>query len=356
MALTTIAGGGFCLDYLPANLSGAPDITGAVTYQMNAANEQCGCVVQIPVACNVRYVSFFIDTVTSAPSDNHEFRLETVDAATGLSTGTLIGTNTNGTILLNTTGWKTVTLTADAVLTAGQYLAMIVKAPAANFGDIRLGSFSDDQVLFPYALAAPSAGSVQTGSLLAALETDTNVVLPLDLFPISSITGRAINTGTAVKRGAIRFRLPVPARVSGWHLWADLDGDFDVVFYDSDGVTATTLYTFDKDRRGSTGPNAQRIKFTTPKTLLANTWYRVAIVPSSATSVTFYTMDVNAAKYLQARPGGEDIHYSTAGGVPSAEGDWTQVTTSRIFASLFFDQMDNGVGSGGGEVSHVFMG
>jgi hypothetical protein len=356
MALVTIPGGGVTLMPMPQAYVQTPDIAGNSTLQMNAASEKCGNVFRISQTGNVRHVSFVVDSVTIAPTAAHDIRLETVDATTGLSTGSLFGANTNGSATLDTTGFKTVTLTADAAVTVGDTVALVIAAPGANFGSITLGVFADDNATVPYTLDAPTAAAKGTLNLIMALEYDTGEVVYLPgVWTFSAITNQTYNSGSNPDRRGLRFSVPMPCRLSGCDLWADGDGDYNVLFYAADGTTATTVYVADKDVRDATLPGVQKIAFTTKQTLVADTFYRLVVLPTSVTNINTYRMDFSAAKYMDATPGGQDCHFTTANGAPAAEGDWTQTTTSRLFVSLRFDQLDDGTGDGGGgETAYVF--
>jgi hypothetical protein len=130
-------------------------------------------------------------------------------------------------------------------------------------------------------------------------------------------------------------------------LWANTTGDFDIVFYDSDGVTATTLATIDKDV-SIAAAGLMRVKFTTTKTLNPGTNYRIAVVPTSATTLTIYDADCNAAADLDAISGGQEFHLTTVNGAPAADGDWTNATSNRPFMGIWLDQMSDDAGTGGG--------
>lgn len=346
MALQTIVGG-VHLFPLPDNASGAPGISNNASLAMASASQQCAFIFTATRTGNIRTPGFYVNSVTSAPTAAHDVRMETVDASTGLNTGSLVSTNSNGSITLNTTGWKTVTLTADAVVTAGTAYALVFVAPGANQGSIRLGSFGNDFTDFPY-LRTVSAGKA-AGAPIMALEYDDGVVSHVPgAWPISAITSPgAYGSGTNPNKRGIRFRVPFTGRLAGCEAWGDYDGDFDFVLY-TGGTSASTLLSVDKDLRGTTtGTNPYKFEFTTKPTISANTFYRLALVPTSATVIESYGLTVNAAKYMDGLAGGQDVHYTTVNGTPSAEGDWTNTTTIRLCIALRFDKLDDGVQLGG---------
>jgi hypothetical protein len=325
-----------------------PAITGNANWIQDAATEAVAMVFEAPGGL-IRTVGFMVSTVTSAPTDQHTVRLETVDAATGLASGSLAGANTEGSILLNTTGFKTVTLTADASVAEGTKLAVVVTAPAANFGSIRLGSLQDIASVFPYCIIT-SGGKSAVLPLLLILD-DSGVAMNVNTLPVSAFTANSYNSGSSPDRRGMRFQLPGPARLKGINLWIDADGDFDVVFYAADGVTPTVLASVDKDIRAGTAIGAMRIRFASPQTLAADTWYRVVILPTSVTSVGIVEMEVASAAYLDAFRGGTDFQWTEVAGAPALEADWTNVATSRLWAGLEFDQIDDG--AAGSSTIHI---
>lgn len=351
MALQTIVGG-LPLFAMPQGMSGVLAITNNASLSMASASQQCGFVFAAPKAGNIRKLSVIVTSVTSAPTNTHDFRLETVSTTTGLNTGSLVGTTTNAAVLLNTTGWKTVTLTLDATVTDGQLLALIVVAPGSNQGSIRLGTFFQDYNDFPYMRTVGGAVSGGNNPPVMAIEYDDATIgyVP-GCWPIDSVTSPG-TFASAAKRG-IRFKVPFKARLAGCHLYGDLDGDCNIVLYEG-GTTATTLMSFDKDTRGTTVGGNYKFAFTTKPTLAAATYYRLVVAPTSATACEIFACTVNAAKYLDALPGGQDLHYTTVASAPGAEGDWTNTLTTRPFLTPIFDQLDDGLTVGGG--SFVFVG
>lgn len=346
MALQDIRGGLYVPVYPPL-VSGDPDLRSTL-YIMDAADEQVGPIFRVPKAGQIAKVGFRVQAVTSAPSDNHEVRIEGVSATTGLADGTLIAANANATVLLNSTGWKLVTLTSAPTVTKGQLIAVRVKAPAANFGNIALATFADAaNTGFPYSDVLGSK-SVSQGAVLTLEYSDGSYDVVEGIYPYSVINTRTFNSSTNPNHRAMRFRVQFKARLTGMWLWAAIANDIDLVFFDSDGVTSTVLLSVDDDQLGSGSAVIHKFSFATAKTIEPNTWYRLAIVPTTTSNMSIFDADVNAAADLDALAGGQDFHLSTANGAPSAEGDWTQTLSNRPFMGLLFDQLSDDVGSGGG--------
>lgn len=344
MALVTIPGGSYIPSY-PSSIVGLPNLLGTL-YVMDAASEGVGPIIRIPKAGTITKVGFMVQTVTTAPTANHDITIEGVSATTGLADGVPIGTIVGG-ALLNTTGWKLVTLTTTPTVTKGQLVAIRVKSPAVNFGSIGLATFNDmANVGFPYHDLRGAKGVSQ--SACCTLEySDGSYAVVEGLFPYSVINSQVFNSSTTPNRRALRFKRPDRSRLAGMWLWAAIANDLDIVLYAANGVTATTLLSIDKDQVGSGSAVLHKLPFDVTQIIEPDTYYRVAIVPTTTLNNTIYDVDVNAAADLDALSGGQGFHLSTANGAPAAEADWTQTLTNRPFMGLWFDQFDDGVGVSG---------
>lgn len=313
---------------LPVNITGIPDLPASASLRLNVASSQTGFVFAIPKTGTVRYLNYYVSNVLSAPTSAFDIRLETVDAATGLNSGTLMGTNANASATLTTVGWKQTQLTADCAVTAGTPAAVIVVAPGSGQGDIRIGVFADDISDLPY-VRTSTATKIPLSPVLALEYDDGSVPYMPGCWPISAVDPSGV-FASPVKRGC-RFKVPEVMRLAGCHLWGDLDGDVDIVLYSGGTVATTCVAGWDKDIRGITTGGVYKFRFTTQPTLAANTWYRLVLAPTTATGCEIYGIDVAAAAYLDGLPGGQDLHYTTVASAPAAEGDWTNTTTRRLF-------------------------
>ena len=84
----------------------------------NSANDAMGTILNPPQTGNVTDIAFALGTVTTGAT--LDARIETVGSATGDPSGTLLGTNTNGSLTIagsDANTIKTVTLTASASVT-----------------------------------------------------------------------------------------------------------------------------------------------------------------------------------------------------------------------------------------------
>jgi hypothetical protein len=89
----------------------------------------------------------------------------------------------------------------------------------------------------------------------------------------------------------------------------------------------------------------------TLSTLTFGNTYRVALLPSTASSYTLRGLDVTAAADWDAWPMGQNVAYSTRNA-----GNWTDVTTRRLYGwDLMFADITEPAGGGGGMLVHPGM-
>lgn len=314
------------------------------TMTVDASGEKGAFVVAAPKAGDIHKVHWRVGTVTT-PTDT-DVRLETVSATDGFPTGTLLGTTTNGTITsgsITSNTWQAATLTADATVTKGQLVAVVI-APSGTPSYL-ISSITGAG--FPYrALYTGSWSSSPIARPVCALEySDGSFALMPGVFPFSAINIHTFANNSTPDELALKFRLAAPVRVSGAWAALDSDGDVGIVLYDSDGTTALATASKDKDVTPATsGIGPFYFTFSSSQQLSASTYYRLAVKPSTTTSLSAYSFDVNSAAILDQLEGGQDFHYSSR----TDAGAWSDTTTRRLMVGLIIDGIDDGAGAGGG--------
>lgn len=318
---------------------------------LDASDEKAAAVIRIPQTGTLKKICFGTATVTTGDTVN--IRIETVDAASGEPTGSLYDANGTGSQAVgnsddNTLFWVQINGSSGISVTAGDIVAIVV---AIDYVDGSLQLRIASTYVFPYGLTY-TTGAWAKGStfmLEVALEYSTGVV-NIYAYPPFTITSPSIDNATTPTIVGNRFTLPMGVRVVA--LWArvDLDGDANIVLYGSDGYTELASVSLDKDVRGNTTVGVFVINIT-PTELLANTYYRVAIRPTSTTNLSpmYITVaDDGAVKGIDALPFGQNIVLTTSDdNIPDAEGDWTQSNVSRCMCGIVIDQIDLGAGAGG---------
>lgn len=332
----------------------APSFLNSAAMQINSATDDIQFFFQAPKSGEISKVGFKTGTVTTGCT--LDVRLETVDATTGLTTGTLKDTNSNASCVVADTDdsvWKDVTFTATATVTQGDFLCLRLDVSSGTPSALNISGFED----------GPGASTTQhmpsmwendgtpsnTGChpiLAVAYSGDDYALIP-GLYPVSLINSSTFdNTDTPDVYG-FRFQLPFIARICGCWMTGDFDGDYVIKFYDSDGVTVLTSITVDEDYwAGYTATATSYWTFPSSVTIAANTNYWIGVEPSSATTVTTYDIEVSAAAIFSAMPGGANFALSTAKD-PTGTGSWTTSTTKQFVGGIFIDGVDYTTASGG---------
>lgn len=308
--------------------AGAPAFT-AVT--LNAAGDKYAWVFRAPKTGNIRFVQFRTGTVTTP--QNTDMRLETVDTATGLPTGSLFAANTNIVIAsasLAANTWFRQQLTADAAVTAGQAMALcIVPAGAPNFVvNAHLGANAVNlRGDFPYGVDGSSGTySVQADNspLCFAIEYDdsTCAFIPLSL-PVKTLTATTFNSGSTPDERGNKITIPFGARCVGLWNHIDLDADADFVLYDAASASVLTV-SCDKDLRGSAS-GAPYMATGAPVDLSAGLVYR-AVVKPGASNVTVYDMTFNTVALLDQVDGFGQVQFLST---RTDAGAWSDAATTQ---------------------------
>lgn len=341
MTLQAIPGGMY-IPRMPNATSGAPTFT---TLLIDASGEKAAFVFQVPKTGSV--VGVLWRTVTVTTGGNVDVRLETVDLTTGDPSGTLFGTNTNATETVadgdDNTHFET-TLTAAASVTKGDLIALVIVAGSP--GNMQIAAYQDDgnQIGFPYTdLFTAAWVKTDQGLVCGLVYSDISCAPITGAHPVDIITSNLYSSSSTPDVYALRFKLAFPARISGFWVWGDFDGDFTAKLYDSDGVTVLESLAVDTNVRSSGTGRAGYYLFDTSVNLSANTVYRLGIEPG-ASNITLYDFSVAVDYVMGSFDGGVEFYLSTAKD-PTGTGSWTNTVTKRPMIGLFLDAFDDGVGS-----------
>lgn len=167
----------------------------------------------------------------------------------------------------------------------------------------------------------------------------------IDAYPCETLNITAFNTGSVADEFALEFTVPFSVKVDA--VWASVvvpaNSNPDLVLYD--GVTVMTTVSIDANVVGSTSiPRPIRVSLPTVQQLDAGHTYRLAVKPTTATSVTIYDYAVNNTNHLQAWPGGTAYHLATR----VDAGAWTTLANRRPLMGLYSSAVDIPAGGGGG--------
>lgn len=296
---------------------------------------------------------------SSVGSPTLEFRIETLDAS-GLPSGTLWATNTNGTSGTVSSSTQVLqALTASASITKGQaFCVKIALASGTSQVLQNVGNMSMPQVTnLPYQVlntGTPTKGLIGSSVGAVALgSSSTTFYQLLGSIPVSAVTNSTFNNTSSARRG-LRFTPPMNCRAVGlrWYNTTAV-GDFNAILFNDAGAELSSSSTaFDGDLTVASANCVNFIYFDNPVTLTAGTTYRIAIEPTSATNVNVSTITLPSANYRGASPAGTTAHYTTY-----VASSWTDSATDQIpLMDVLLDQVDDGTGSGGGGVIGVIGG
>lgn len=341
---------------IAGQFSSVPAINGTFL-TIDAAGEYYSVVLCAKEAMTISHVGFRAGNASGSPT--LEVRIETVDTSTGLPSGTLWATNTNGTtgtISANTNVLQA--LTASASIAAGQMFCVKIiyaSGTSVTIGQINQLSSPVDSTI-PYMVnntGTPTKVALSGSTTMLALGSSSTTFYQVPgLLPASAITAGAFNNTNGARRG-LRFTLPMNCRIIGIRWFnANAVGDFNaVLFSDAGSELSSSSTAFDGDiSAASVSPNrASSVYFDNSITGAAGTTYRAVIEPSSATNANVTTVTLAGSDYRSASPAGISAHYTTY-----ASAAWDDTNTTLLpFMDIIIDQIDNGAGSGGGVIGVI---
>lgn len=321
---------------------------------MDATGERLGTVLEISKSGNIRNVWF--RTANVVEEDTLKVSLQGVSS--GVPDGTILGTGNNGYVaatLLDTsdnTWLGPFQLGVDVAVTRGQMISVVFEWNSYSDGNLNLaGSVLYGGFYNCYAVtditASPGTwakGSTVGAGICVALEYDDGTYA----FPCFGYGGGilTINSGSAPDEAGNYFSSPFPFRAVGFYIYGDFDYDVTLSLLDSsNNVLANKV--LDSSVRQGAGNGLSLIFFDSDPAASVNiakdTGYRVIASPG-ANSVSFRYFDIPEADAMDGVDLGSDCVYTQRndGGV------WSDTGTRRMIIGLIADQVDNGVGSGGG--------
>ena len=332
-------------------LPSRPFISATPTYAaglIDAAGEKQANIFRVPKTGTITKLGFRVGNVTTAQT--LRVGIETVDATTGVPTGTQYGGSTAGTQASPATNtYYVVSLAVAASATKGDIVAVVVQFDSTVGSlNINAGVFGAPNLNFPYQAGYTTAWTL--GNAYCPIDTleysDGSYEVIDGTIPASAITTTTFNSGSTPDEIGIKFKMPFPCRVTGFWLHIDLDGDVTIKLYDSNN-TLLQSDSLDKDIRGGTTAGVLIRTFNTAQTLTKDSWYRLTVVPDTVTSVSVYDVTVPSAAAMDVLPLGQNCIYTSR----TNAGTWTDSATQRVFMGLIIDQFsDDTVGYSRGRV------
>lgn len=328
-------------------------------FTMDEANDHCGAIVRIPKTGTLLKIGFITSTVTT--SDTLKLALEGIDGTNGRPDGTVTPTGASGTqasLSSSTCYWVALNGGAGVSVTKGVQTAITCRYNSYVAGNLAINhlfiGFSNSST-FPYTYTYNNTGAVWGFQLLSpnfAFEYSDGSIVPIyGCLPACNYSSVDFNNTSNPDRRGLRFSQPFAFAADGIGLVLDSDNGSRILLYDSNGTTLLEDITIDGEIRGSAAIGIQYIPFSQIRIFTKDTFYRAVILPNSSTNnrIQLLTVTNDGANVAMAGiDGGINFHYTTCNGAPGSEASWTQTLTSRPIFYLVGNQLDDGVGGGGG--------
>lgn len=342
-------------------------LIGTVSYAaflIDAAAEKVAVVFRAPKTGTLARVGFRTGTVTTG--DTLKISFQDVSAADGNPDGVADQFRTQVVLDADDNVWfRTGLITSDGTdtgtkrsVTRGDVLAAVIEFNSFVAGNLNIAhslTVVTDVLGGSYVTHFTAAWAKnRTVSAVIAIEYDdgTFAYIP-NTFPADTKTSTNFNSGSTPDEVALRFSWPTPLRVNGFWFGAAIQGDFDVILYDTDGTTPLATFTGDKDvSTPSTAAALFAAPFASSVSLLANTFYRLAFRPSTVTNCSrmdFTVPSTPGVAQLDQMSGGQNFHYSQR----TDAGAWTNTTTKRPMMGLIVDGFDDGASVSSGGISRA---
>lgn len=341
--------GGLYLPKPPANFaSNAPGFSTVAT--LTASTHKGAFIFRVPKTGTTKAVGFRLGTVTT-PQDLR-ISFQDVSATTGDPDGTEDQTVVIASGSLVASGWNT-TGTITRSVTRGDLLAIVIQADSGTPNlQISCPQYGNGDVTeFPYAEAFTTAWGSRfgrAGSL--SLQYDDNSYEPIEgfVYPYSDLAAISYNTTSTSDEYGLKFQLPFGCKVNGGWMSSDIDGDGDIILYDSDGTSVLATTSIDKDQDANGG--RFYFGFVTEITLTANTYYRLVLKPTTTTNLALRYFEVASAALLDMCDLGQLAHLTKR----ADAGAWSDVTTQRPWMGVQISAID--IGGTSAEISTPFVG
>jgi hypothetical protein len=327
--------------------TGAPG--GFALVSLADANDKAGWIFQCPKAGELENFATWLGTVVT-PEDLH-VSFQNVSGTNGDPDGTEDQFRVIASGSLASNGWITSgRITDDGTDTGvrrtvaqGDLVAAVIRFNSFSAGNVNFQSLnldgSTDAMTFPYASAFNTAWIKQSrpGSFAVQYSDGTYAQFIGRVYPVKALNATSFNSGSTPDERGLYFRLPFGAKVKG--AWfksnAASNQDHDVILYDQDGTSV--LASISRDANQGTGSSVfgHYVTFTAEATLLANTFYRLVVKPTTANSLSIYDFDVETAALLDSIELGQSAYYTER----TDAGAWTETTTKRPWMGLLISQI-----------------
>lgn len=278
------------------------------------ASDKFATVFQAPTTGTVTGCSFKTGTITTGAT--LDVRLETVDLLSGNPTGTLAGTNTNASLIMASTDDNlilSVTFTASASVTQGQFLAIVVVNNPTTPGNFAVrGITSGNSKMLPYGLRQTGGVWTKNANVMAGLLNYNGTFFKQEaMMPMSGTapSAQTYNSGSLTNFHGNKFTAPAKFRVTGaWFYMANtVPGNYSVILYEANTAILTASVS-GFQRRIVTG--LHYIKFATSYTLKPGTLYRILLKAEDTNNISMDIMATNNTAMMNGYTGESTMRYN----------------------------------------------
>ena len=318
---------------------------------ISAATSKVALVFQVPKTGTLEHIEFMTGTVRAGATTSFQLSWQDLDTTAGNPDGSVDQYTTVAGATMASNIWLQpgkmtndgTSTGAQRAVTRGDFLACVIEFSVFNTGNsFAMATPGVEQSNHWSAGGFPYYSRFVSPNWTAFASSVPNAILKYSdasyesigasVFPIATFATDAINTGTTPDEVGNIFQVPIGCSIKGVTFFADTDGDYTVILYDSNSNILTSQ-AVDKDYRGGATGTIKTVYFPASITLTANTDYRLAIQPSTATSLTLYSYTTPGTTWAGLNPGGVTWKYTTR----TDAGAWTDTSEKTIWMLLHID-------------------
>jgi galactitol-specific phosphotransferase system IIB component len=350
--------------------------SGGTNAVLDAVDEFMVAVIQIPKTGTLKKIGWRSGSSISGSSYTLKISLETVAStvgqpvaitnadktlyATGAESADIINISESTNYYTEINGSTGISVTqGDLIAITWRLIAVSASSISVGYSTVVIGSgliINYCNTVYVLTYLGSTWTRRETPPLICLEYSDGIVPTPFTQ-PPASVSNLTYNSGSATPYTGIKFKYPVKFRLSGIMFWGDIDSDVDIYLYDSDGYSVISGFpvTLNKGQRVFDTSRWVQVVFPVKADLLADTWYRLAIVPTTTTNIVItncvYTSD-GSYSGMDACPEGRNIVLTSRASAPSSgDHSWTDSTTDKPIITLLIDGIDTGSGAAGGGIS-----
>jgi hypothetical protein len=309
------------------------------------ANDRVAMVVQVPKSGTLDWFEWRTGAVSNNPDNGMRQSFQDISATNGHPDGVVDQyRDITGTFSANAWQVPSGTMTdtgADGgtkrTVTKGDWLGCVIDFVSfVALDQIQISTITTPLVHNFAWISDASTGTyakLANGPVMALRYSDgTYAEFFAPVLPALTFTTNTYGNGSTPDERALRFTVPAACRCAGIWFYGAMASDCDAILYDSSSNVLTSI-SLDVDRRTDTNTRNHVAYFATPVNLTANTVYRMALKPTTASTITTYDIDVNAGALMACMEGGSSWYSSTR----TDAGAWTDTQTSRPTIGILID-------------------